>query len=185
MILNNSTNLDSIESNAPNIVLIGFMGCGKTSLARFLAQKTNSLWIDTDSQIQMLYNKSIKEIFALFGENEFRNIEKNLAISIADSIKGAVISCGGGLSCFCPLEIFKKMGTSFFINLDFEKICARLSEEELSTRPLFANKEVARNLFNSRLALYKNAADFEINGDDKIENLAEQILEIYTLKAKK
>ena len=91
-----------------NIVLIGFMGVGKGTIARALYKEIGLFPLDSDDLIESAYNSKIKEIFAKFGEDEFRKIEKKLAKFIEKNVDNAIISTGGG---FYKVPNLKKLGT--------------------------------------------------------------------------
>lgn len=142
-----------------NIVLIGFMGCGKTTIARALAKKLNMLWLDTDELISQEAGMSIKKIFDKFGEQAFRKMEKSLSKRLKNSVKGAIISTGGG---FIKQAKPNKIGTVIWLKAEFSQIEQRLNKKELKKRPLFKDKEAAKRLFNEREVLYNKAADIII-----------------------
>ena len=75
-----------------NIVLIGFMGVGKGSVAREIVTQSDYIAIDTDDLIESMENRRIKKIFEEDGEKYFRNIEKNLSLWLENSVKNTLIS---------------------------------------------------------------------------------------------
>ena len=79
-----------------NIVLIGFMGVGKGSVARAVAQHSDYMTIDTDDMIESMQNSKIKKIFEEKGENYFRDLEKEVSLWLQKSVKNTLISTGGG-----------------------------------------------------------------------------------------
>ena len=88
--------VQKIEKNKKNIVLIGMMKSGKTSVGKMLAEKTNMEFIDTDRHIEIEANKSIAEIFEQDGEDVFRKIESKVLIEVLES-ENQIISTGGGI----------------------------------------------------------------------------------------
>ncbi|AGZ82152.1 shikimate kinase [Campylobacter fetus] len=154
-----------------NIVLIGFMGVGKGTIARALAEKLGVFAIDGDDMIESYANKKIKKIFEDEGEEAFRKIEKNLAKFLENSVKGAVISTGGG---FYKVKNLKKIGTVIYLKSSFEKIIERIknssnSEKKFAKRPLLSNLEEAKKIHTSRDKEYEKKADFSILVEDKTE----------------
>ena len=135
-----------------NIVLTGFMGTGKTTVGKKLASVLQFEFIDTDELIQQKTGISISEIFKNHGEKYFRNLEKEILLSL--KCKNTVISTGGGIvkTSANRKKLFK---LGFVVNLktDFEKIYKRV--EGTHIRPLFKNKNKALILYNNRLKLYK------------------------------
>lgn len=81
------------------IILIGYMGAGKTTLGKALAQELNLQFYDLDWYIEERYHKTIAQIFAERGENGFREIERNMLHETAE-FENIVLSCGGGTPCF-------------------------------------------------------------------------------------
>ena len=160
--------------NSNNIILTGFMGSGKSTIGRLLAQKLNhSYFLDTDSLIEHFENKEISEIFKTDGENYFRECEKRVFDWIKVNVKNSVISTGGGLPMFIP-EI-KDAGIVIYLQVEFENIVERVTKEELDKRPLFQDLEKAKELFYNRDEVYTKLADYIIKNDD-IEKSIEMIL---------
>ncbi len=155
-----------------NIILIGFMGCGKTTAGRLVAEKTGYKFIDTDKFIETKYNMTISEIFSAFGEAKFRDMETE-ALREVCSMAGYVISTGGGIVVREEnAEIMKKSGRVFFINTPFEVIKERLKDD--MTRPLLKDGfEKAKSLLDDRMEKYINAADVIIEKETSAEVLAE------------
>ncbi|WP_267523739.1 shikimate kinase [Campylobacter sp. MG1] len=154
-----------------NIVLIGFMGCGKSTTAKKLAKLTKKQVIDTDKEIEKRCNKSIKEIFAEFGEEYFRKLECDLRDELATK-SDLIISCGGG---FANLKDIKKMGFVVFLDLSFYKIAARLKND--TKRPLFDEK--AKLLYDKRMPLYNNSCDIKLKITNFKAREIVKILEIF------
>jgi len=144
-----------------NIILIGFMGVGKGTTARAFAKKYGVYNIDTDDLIESKENKEIKKIFAKKGEAYFRACEQQTADWIEKSVKGTLISCGGG---FYKVNNLKKLGTVVLLDASFEWIYNRLkraknSKKKLAKRPLFADEKKAKALYKEREKAYKKLAD--------------------------
>ena len=154
-----------------NILLIGFMGVGKGTTARAFAKKYKVYNIDTDDLIESKENKSIKKIFAKYGEKYFRELEQETANWIESSVKGTLISCGGG---FYKVKNINKLGKIILLDASFEWIYNRLksaknSKAKLAKRPLFKDLKKAKELYKSRVKDYKKVADLIINVEKKSE----------------
>ena len=152
-----------------NIILIGFMGVGKGTVARAYAKRYGVFNIDTDDLIESSVNKEVKEIFAKYGEAHFRAREQACANWIQKSVKKTLISCGGG---FYKVDNLEKLGTVVLLDASFEWIHNRLktaknSEEKLAKRPLFSEIDKAKALYNEREAAYKAVADVVVNVEGK------------------
>ena len=159
-----------------NIILTGFMGSGKSTIGRKLAQNLdNSYFLDTDSLIEHFENREISEIFADDGEEYFRECEKKVFNWIKENVKNSVISTGGGLPMFVP-EI-KEAGIVIYLKVKFDDIVKRLTNEEISKRPLFQDLEKAKQLFNKRDEVYTKLADYVIEN----KNLEESIKKIKSI----
>jgi len=162
-----------------NIVLIGFMGVGKGSIAREIVKKSSLIGLDTDDIIESMENRKIKTIFAEEGEDYFRTLERKVARWLQKEVEGTLISTGGG---FFKVPNLKKIGTVVLLNAPFETIYNRILEhpdatKKLAKRPLFQDIERARALYEERLPLYLKAADIVIDVSDKdIPKIAKEIL---------
>ena len=153
--------------NKKNIVLIGFAGCGKSTVGRNLAHLFDAEFIDSDEKIIIMKNKSITEIFELYGEEEFRKIETE-AIEALSNKENAVISTGGG--CVKNPEnmrLLKKNGTVIYLSASPEKIFNNIASD--NTRPLLKNKSAYEKLvkitkmLEERVPLYEKYADIVID----------------------
>jgi len=162
-----------------NILLIGFMGVGKGTLARAFAKEYNIYNIDTDDLIESKENRKISKIFEKFGEEYFRNLEQETANWLESSVKGTLISCGGG---FYKVNNLNKIGKVVYLDAPFDWIYNRLStaknaEAKLAKRPLFQDLKKAKALHKERKKAYKKVADLIVsvkNRDEKeiIKDLA-------------
>ena len=166
-----------MQSN--NIVLIGFMGVGKGSLARALARKTGMFAVDTDDLIESLENRTIKRIFKKEGEEYFRELEKKVARWLEQGVSNCIISTGGG---FHMVENLNRIGTVVYLRSDFDSIVERLlahpnAKKKIDKRPLLKNRKKARELFARRVPEYERRADIIIDVTDKrIPVILEELL---------
>ena len=159
-----------------NIILIGFMGSGKSTIAHLLSKMLEFSHIETDELVlSRSQRKSITDIFALDGETRFRELEIAVAKSLI-SKKNTVISTGGGmvLNKIC-IDYLKENGTVIYLNTSFSEIEARLQGDD--TRPLFRNRLNAQKLFQFRKALYSQYAQITVKTDSlSIDNIIKIIL---------
>lgn len=149
---------------ANNIVLIGFMGVGKGSLARELARVTGMFAVDSDDLIESFENRRIKNIFKDDGEPYFRGIEQKVAEWLENHVTRTIVSTGGG---FFAVENLNKIGTVVFLDSDFDSISDTIrnhpkADKKIKKRPLFQDRVKARKLFEKRQPLYTAKADIII-----------------------
>lgn len=163
-----------------NIILTGFMGSGKTSVGRLLAGRINYDFKDTDEMIETMEDTTIKEIFRIYGEGYFRDLETKLLLSVKDSLKETVLSTGGGM----PIrpenrKILKEIGHVVFLRASSATVINRLSGDR--TRPLLMNgsiSETVEKMLAERTPYYIEAADVIIDTDNKsIDDIAGEIIE--------
>jgi len=163
-----------------NIILIGFMGVGKGTMARFIAKQTGRVAIDTDDIIESLEKKEIKKIFKKKGEEYFRGLEQKVANWIEQDVDRTIISTGGGF----PIHInnTKKLGRVIYLYSSFEDILQRIHtsknpSRKLKKRPLFKNQERAKELFEQREPIYKRLAHITISTAGKsLQDIYREIL---------
>ncbi|WP_043933873.1 shikimate kinase [Bacillus sp. EB01] len=148
------------------IFLIGFMGCGKTTVGRLLAEELGLGFIDTDLEIENKAQKSISGIFLEEGEKRFRELETSLITELAG--KEVVVATGGGaILKEMNRQTMKKTGIVIFLEASEEEIAKRLANDE--SRPLLAGdkqKEIKERLA-ARLPLYHAASHTQIPVDGK------------------
>lgn len=139
-----------------NIVLIGMMGSGKSTVGAVLSDLMDLPLIDTDSDVEETANRTITDIFAQSGETEFRHLESD-AIRRATSDTPRVIATGGGVvKSDENMQLLRKNGLIFFLNRPPAAILADIDTE---SRPLLTGNTDFLALYNERLPLYTNYAD--------------------------
>lgn len=160
-----------------NLILIGFMGSGKTTIARALAKEFNSFSIDSDEMIELQSGLKIDDFFLKFGEKEFRKMEQNFANFIQNCIDNAVISGGGG---FFMVKNLQNLGKIIYLKSNFDKIYNRLQEnkEEFKKRPLLQEYEKCKALYDLRAKEYEKNADLIVEKDEISEICNEIILNL-------
>lgn len=171
-----------------NIILIGFMGCGKTSVGIRLAKTLGYRFVDTDQVIETEYGASISAIFEKEGEEGFRRMETAVVKRLHDTAMHTVISTGGGL----PLrkenvELMKEMGCVIYLKTNRETTLIRLSGD--TERPLLSGphiKERIDELLQERVPLYEAAADESIIADNRsFHEILQEIEELWNNKINK
>ena len=161
-----------------NVILIGFMGCGKTTVGIRLSYRMRRIFEDTDKLIEKKQQREIKEIFAAEGEGFFRELETQLLSELEQTISKRVISVGGGT----PVreenrEILKQLGTVVYLRIRPDTVYERLQND--TTRPLLQGddpKGKICELMEKRKDAYESCADIIIDVDQlSIEEILEQI----------
>jgi shikimate kinase len=123
------------------IYLIGFMGVGKTSKGRKLAKKLGIRFADMDEIIEQQEGMSVQDIFALKGEERFREKEKEVLRQLGEAKEDMVISTGGGVPCFNNnMEYINSTGISVYLKMLPIALASRLSRSEKPSRPLLQNR---------------------------------------------
>ena len=113
------------------IFLVGYMGAGKTTLGRALANELGIPFIDLDNYIEKRYCKTISQIFAEKGEEEFRNIERRMLHEVGE-FEDVIISTGGGTPCFFDnIEYMNGQGTTVFLDVPVERLFIRSEERRV------------------------------------------------------
>ena len=121
------------------IIIIGYMGAGKTTVGKTLAQELNLPFYDLDWYIESRMRKTVKEIFDERGEEGFRLIEHNLLHEVAE-FEDVIISCGGGAPCFYDnIDYMNQQGDTVYLKATPEVLYGHLKMGK-SVRPLLQNK---------------------------------------------
>lgn len=148
-------------NKSSTIILVGFMGSGKTTFGRNLAEKLNYQFIDTDKEIETLVGMSIPTIFEKKGEAYFRQLEREFIKQL--KVQNVVIATGGGLPCFYDnMNYLNKIGVTVYLKYSVEELFERLKNETIS-RPLLKEKsdtelfEFIEGLLKSRESYYLKA----------------------------
>ncbi|MCR4337526.1 MAG: shikimate kinase [Candidatus Omnitrophica bacterium] len=164
-----------------NIILIGFMGSGKTSTGKYVAQKLNRPILSSDEMIVQKEGQPIAQVFEKSGETYFRQIEKNVVKELATK-SNVVIDCGGGV-ILDPENIvtLKKNGIIIYLITSPEFIYQRVKNRR--HRPLLNvpdPQSKIRELLEQRQSLYESSADLTINTDGKTpQQVGEELLKIF------
>lgn len=159
-----------------NIVLCGFMGCGKSTVGKALAQQLGFQFVDMDAYIEEKTGKTVSAIFAEDGEPAFRKMEADACRDLSRQT-GQVIATGGG-ALLQPgnREALEAGGVIVLIEVTAETVLARLMDD--GTRPLLAvdDKETAvRELMAKRLPTYRKAARVAVDGNRPAGTVAAEI----------
>ena len=166
-----------------SIVLIGFMGCGKTSIGKLLSNRLQYTFIDTDVQIEQREQKKIPEIFETEGEESFRDMETAYLRELVKQNRDfMVISAGGGMVLRREnRQLLSELGTVFFLKASEQTLLEHLKND--MTRPLLRDagkEERIHQLLQERKAIYETAGSYHITTDHKpMQECVEEILSIW------
>lgn len=167
------------------IVLIGYMGSGKSSIGKKLAKVLGFPFTDLDSEIEKQEGRSVSEIFSKKGEIYFRKIENAVLKNILSQTGNMVLATGGGTPCYADSMLFmteQKEVVAVYLKTPLDVLCKRLFAEK-STRPLIAhlkseeelNDFIRKHLFER--AFYYNQAHLIIeNGPEDVDDIIEKII---------
>ena len=167
-----------------SIIIIGYMGAGKTTVGKALAKELGVMFYDLDWYIESRMRKTVKQIFDEIGEEGFRKIERNMLHEVAE-FENVVVSCGGGTPCFFDnMDYMNQLGETIYLKASPETLQTHLKMGK-GVRPLLLNKtpeEVEifiREQLKLREPFYnkaKHIIDINVMDDfDKINGMVEQI----------
>lgn len=167
------------------IILLGYMGSGKSTVGKLLSKSINYNSLDLDKLIETEQGLSINKIFNQHGELYFRKLEHQILIETLKRDDNCIISLGGGTPCYSNnMELFNNENTiTIYLNCSVDELFERLNYNK-SKRPLIANMDdtelkeyIAKHLFER--SFYYNQAQFKIdtNGKTRLE-IVEEIRKI-------
>ncbi|EEA81112.1 shikimate kinase [[Clostridium] nexile DSM 1787] len=167
-IVRNSKRIQAQKLFSYNIILIGFMGAGKSTVSQYLKDVFAMHVVEMDQLIAEREDMSIPDIFATYGEEYFRNLETNLLIEM-QATKNTIVSCGGGAALREQnVKEMKKNGKVVLLTAAPETILNRVKDSD--ERPLLngnKNVEFIANMMEQRRQKYETAADVIIHTDNK------------------
>jgi shikimate kinase len=139
------------------IYLTGFMGCGKSTAGRFLAERLGAPFVDLDTEIERRAGMTVREIFEQHGEAVFRRLEQE-ALRATAEMPDVVVATGGGTMVFeGNFRWIQANGLSVWLNPPFATIVARVGGLGKRDRPLFRDETQALALYRERLPAYQRA----------------------------
>ena len=167
--------------DAQSVSLIGFMGTGKTTVGKALAELTGKAFVDADTLIEQNAGQSIPDIFRQRGEARFRELEREVFAEL-DFSPGKIVSCGGG--AILNEENRRRLKANSTVVWLWTDVATLIKRVEKGTRPLFDVDDVeakANELLARRIPFYAQTADLMVMNDTlSAPNLARKIYgEIY------
>lgn len=169
---------EAIHPSGDNIVLIGFMGSGKTTIGRVLEQKYGYSFLDTDAYIEKREGRCISEIFEVCGEEYFRELETVVLQELVQTVQHSVIATGGGMPlCRENQRLLRELGQVAYLQASEEEIWNRVKGSH--DRPLLEGEQPRQrihSLMELRQSLYEQAAHIRVMTDEQQpEEIAEHI----------
>lgn len=167
------------ETCDDHILLVGFMGSGKTSVSKRLSKITGLSLIDLDYRIEAIDHRKIPQIFEEEGEAGFRRIETQILDGLRHEGR-SIVSCGGGIVCNeANRPILKSLGTVIYLDVPVDEAIGRISNP--GTRPLLSGERPVGEIYEERLPWYREVADITIDSSGKtvyqVANLCKDALE--------
>lgn len=170
-----------------SIIIIGYMGAGKTTVGKALAKELGIMFYDLDWYIESRMHKTVKQIFDESSEDGFRQIEHNMLHEVAE-FENIVLSCGGGTPCFFDnMDYMNQLGETVYLKASPETLYAHLKMGK-GVRPLLLNKtpeEVQifiREQLQKREPFYEKAKHiFDVNVMDNFDKIKETVAQIRQL----
>jgi len=166
-----------------NVILIGFMGAGKTTIGKKLARMLDYEFIDSDELIELQQAMSVGQIFASRGEGYFRELERNLIQELSSWDANFVLSTGGGMPCFADnASQLKNLGSTFYLKRSPKELAHRLKNAKIE-RPLLHGMEEQEleQYIEAKLGEreeYYKTADFVLDRDQQD---AKSILQLFQI----
>ena len=160
-----------------NLILVGLMGAGKSSVGRIVATQLGIPFIDTDAEIERVSRMTISELFAAYGEQEFRALESRVIKRILRSGPRVVSTGGGAFINERTRKFIKKGGLSLWLKADLDVLWERVSKRD--TRPLLKTenpKKTLEDLMNARYPVYAEAEMTVISREIRKEKMANVVL---------
>lgn len=176
------------------IFLVGYMGCGKTTIGYLLRQRLGLPFLDMDACLEQREGMTCTELMLHKGADYFRQAEHDLLRELVAYTMPAIIATGGGTPCYHGnMQLINDAGSSFFIDFSVENLAIRLELDDLSNRPVLqgrcgqALRDFIREQLPQRMPYYKQAhycLDCNDLTDDAIaDQIANKVLPLISIKA--
>lgn len=166
-----------------NIILCGFMGCGKSTVGKNLARKTGRKFVDMDRYIENKAQKTVSEIFAERGEGGFRDLEHEVCKELANQNNLIIAAGGGALTFERNVDAFRGKDTIVLLDVPLGTIKYRLRNDK--KRPLLQRPDkdaVMTELYNNRYPKYCAAANIVVKGENTPLKTAFSIIDQLKIK---
>jgi shikimate kinase len=160
-----------------NLVFIGLMGAGKSAIGRLTAQALGVPFVDSDHEIERVSRMTVSDLFATYGEEEFRALEARVLKRLLRSGPRVVSTGGGAYINERSRRHIKKGGVTIWLNADLDVLWERVNKRD--TRPLLKTenpKQTLENLMRARYPIYAEADLTVLSRDVKKEAMVEEVL---------
>ncbi|OCP07920.1 MULTISPECIES: shikimate kinase [unclassified Ensifer] len=160
-----------------NLVFIGLMGAGKSAIGRLTAQALGIPFVDSDHEIERVSRMTISDLFARYGEEEFRALETRVLKRLLRSGPRVVSTGGGAYINERSRRQIKKGGLTVWLNAELDVLWERVNKRD--TRPLLKTenpRQTLENLMNARYPVYAEADLTVLSRDVKKETMVEEVL---------
>ncbi|MCD2182324.1 shikimate kinase [Rhizobium sp. GN54] len=160
-----------------NLVLVGLMGAGKSAIGRLVAQQLSVPFIDSDHEIERVSRMSISDLFAAYGEEEFRALESRVMKRLLKSGPRVVSTGGGAFINERTRRHIKRGGLTIWLKADLDVLWERVNKRD--TRPLLKTenpRQTLENLMNARYPIYAEADLTVQSRDVRKELVADEVL---------
>ena len=168
-----------MNNSSKNIVLIGMAGVGKTTVGRVLSKKIQRKFLDIDQEFEEQTKIRITDFFAIYGEKEFRRIERRIINHVLTKNKKLVVSAGGGIFSNDEIRyLIIKKSITFFLDSSIETLAERL-KKNFSNRPLLNKGNLRDNiekLYQKRIKDYMMAKHIILVDDLSVEDVVLNII---------
>ena len=168
-----------MKNSSKNIVLIGMAGVGKTTVGRVLSKKIQRKFLDIDQEFEDQTKIRITDFFAIYGEKEFRKIERRIINDVLTKNKKLVVSAGGGIFSNDEIrDLIIKKSTTFFLDSSIETLAERL-KKNFSNRPLLNKGNLRDNiekLYEKRIKDYMMAKHIILVDNLSVEDVVLNII---------
>ncbi|AWM26282.1 shikimate kinase [Sinorhizobium fredii USDA 205] len=160
-----------------NLIFIGLMGAGKSAIGRLTAQALGIPFVDSDHEIERVSRMTVSELFAAYGEEEFRALEARVLKRLLRSGPRVVSTGGGAYINERSRRQIKKGGLTVWLNADLDVLWERVNKRD--SRPLLKTenpKQTLENLMRARYPIYAEADLVVLSRDVKKETMVEEVL---------
>ncbi|KQV35192.1 MULTISPECIES: shikimate kinase [unclassified Rhizobium] len=169
-----------------NLVFVGLMGAGKSAIGRMTASALGIPFVDSDHEIERVSRMTISELFAAYGEDEFRALEARVIKRLLNSGPRVVSTGGGAYINERTRRHIKRSGLSLWLNADLDVLWERVNKRD--TRPLLKTenpRQTLENLMKARYPIYAEADLSVLSRDVKKEVMVEEVLAAISCLQKK